>query len=291
MKMEIKLDESGKYAVVQDGKPVFVLTEDDGKVREEAFDLSRMMLKIKELNKENKDHREKAEGLNASLTEIQTKYKDLPDPAIALEAIQKVGTMTEEQKKIAADHAKIEEKYKREAQLMIEQERKNLQTEHETKMKTMSEALQNAESTTQFIVKKNAFSGSKFFNGGESALTILPPDIAQNSFGHFFTVEGSGENVRLIGRLNGDIIPSQNPDRIGEPADFDEAIGAILAKHPSQASLMRATAGGPNQRSMQHDSSGKNIILSKAQYSDPGAYRAAKQKAAETGGTVIMAET
>ena len=70
----------------------------------------------------------------------------------------------------------------------------------------------------------------------------MPPDIAANYFSKNFSVEGEGNNARVIGYLGGERIFSK--EKPGEVAEFEEALGVIIDAYPMKDSIMRSSGGG-----------------------------------------------
>ena len=71
---------------------------------------------------------------------------------------------------------------------------------------------------------------------------VLPPDIAANTFGHNFKVEGEGKNLRVVGYYNGEKINSRT--RYGEEATFDEAMEFVVDKYSQKNRILKSSGSG-----------------------------------------------
>lgn len=77
----------------------------------------------------------------------------------------------------------------------------------------------------------NAFARSKFVQDR----VAVPDDMFQSLFGPRFSVEEDG---RLVAKIDGVTILSRN--RLGEPAEFEEAIELLVNDHPEKARILAA---------------------------------------------------
>lgn len=89
---------------------------------------------------------------------------------------------------------------------------------------------------------------------------VIPPDIAEARFGGAFAVEAG----RLVARDTfGNTIMSRS--RMGEVADFDEAIEVLVANYPHRAAILKASgASGGGSQSSRH--TGGRRTVTRAQF-------------------------
>lgn len=205
--MKLKLDENGN-AVVQDGKPVYVA--DDGK--EITYDAPSMHATISRLNREAQGHREAKEAAEAQLQA----FKGL-DPEAARKALELAGNL-DAQKLI--DAGKVEE-IKAAAIRSVEEKYAPFVKEAETlRNEIRSEKIGGSFARSEFIAKR----------------TILPPDIAQATFGqHFELKDGQILAKDPAGNL---IYSDANP---GNPAGFDEALEKIVNGYAHRDRILKGS--------------------------------------------------
>ena len=72
--------------------------------------------------------------------------------------------------------------------------------------------------------------------------TIIPPDMAAEYFGKHFRVEGEGEEVHVVGYLEGEKILSK--EKPGYIAPFEEALGVVIDAYPMKNQILRTSGGG-----------------------------------------------
>lgn len=235
MKLKTVEIEGATYAVVNDGKPVYV--SDDG--AETAVDLPGTSATISRLNAEAKGHRERAERAETALKSFEGL-----DPAKAREAIDKLTTI-DAKKLIDAGEAQrvrdeairaVEEKYK-----PVIEERDGLKT-------TLSKALIG-----------NAFSSSKF---ASEKLTPAGVDLVRQLYAGQLRVEGD-KIVPL--NANGETLLSRA--RPGEVADFEEAISIFVDSYPHKEHILRGS-GNSGSGSKPSNAAGQNgqKVMTRAEF-------------------------
>lgn len=205
--MKLKLDENGNV-VVQDGKPVYVA--DDGK--EITYDAPSMHATISRLNREAQGHREAKEAIEAQMQA----YKGL-DPEAARKAIEIAGNL-DAQKLI--DAGKVEE-IKAAAIKSVEDRYKPVADEAEKLRRELySERVGGQFARSKFIAER----------------TILPPDIAQATFGQYFELK---DGQILAKDSAGNLIYSDaNP---GNPAGFDEALEKLVNGYTHRDRILKGS--------------------------------------------------
>ena len=207
--MKLKLDDSG-FAVLQDGKPVYIDT--DGK--EFALDGAHLYGRVRDLTTEAAGHRkakETAEGLLKAFEGI--------DPEAAKTALNTVSNL--DQKKLI-DAGEVE-KVRAEAIKATREQYAPV----EAKMKELETALHQEKIG-------GSFARSKFIADNIS----LPADIAETYFGRHFKLE----NGAIVATdQHGNQIYSRN--RPGEPADFEEAMGILFDAYPHKDAIAKGKVG------------------------------------------------
>lgn len=204
--MKLKLDEKGN-AVLQDGKPVY--QDDSG--ADVVADFPAALTKIAALNSEAKQHRLDAKAANEKLAA----FGDL-DPAAATKAMQLSESMAG--KKVLDDEG---------IQKLVAAAVKPLQEKLNSADKTIAEK----DAHVYKLEVSNRFASSAFIKEN----LVLPPDIAEATFGKAFKIEG-GKVVALDASGN-QIFSKARP---GEAADFEESIAAIVAAYPAKDAILKA---------------------------------------------------
>jgi len=226
--MKLKI-EDGKVALDDKGLPIYI--HDDGS--EVGFDAPAAALKIKELNSESAERRVK----NKELTDTLKAFEGIEDPAAALKALETVSNI--DAKKLV-DAGEMET-LKRQLGETLEAEKASLVKTFETERSSLQEQLVAKDQKIYDLMVSSQFAKSPFFTG-ENPQTILPPDVASEYFGKYFKVEGEGTDIKVIGYLNGEQIPSR--EKFGEPAGFEEALGVIIDKYEFKDRIMRSGHDG-----------------------------------------------
>jgi hypothetical protein len=205
--MKLKLDDKGA-AVLQDGKPVYL--KDDGS--EIAFDAAGTVATISRLNGEAKSHRERAEEAENKLKG----FEGIEDPAAARKALETVKGL--DAKKLI-DAGEVD-KVKAEISKGYEAKIADLTSQIALKDKTIhSEKIGGAFARSKFIADKIA----------------IPVDMVQAAFGKHFALKD--DKVIATGP-DGNQLYSKS--RIGEPADFEEALELLVDAYPHKATILKA---------------------------------------------------
>jgi len=227
--MKLKLDDNGNV-VLQDGKPVYVY--EDGK--EIAFDAPAAMAKISELNEEGKKRRLKIKEYEEKLKT----FDGIDDVEAAKKALETVKNLDE---KKLIDAGKVEELKKQYAE-QVEEKEKALKKAFEDEIESLKGQLKEKDTSIFQMMVSEKFQTSPWFSG-ENKKTTLFPELAASYFGKNFKVENQNGKLRVIGYDdNGEMILSR--EKIGEPADFDEAIGTLIEKHPKKHEILKGQPGG-----------------------------------------------
>jgi len=200
--MKYKLTEDGKAIEMKGGHPVVI----DGE-SEITIDAIGAQAKIATITAESNDRRKK---LSDAATALEA-FGDL-DATAARKALEDVGGMS--------DKGKADLEAQRD---LINKTWADKETTWETEKTGLNTKLFEATTGSQFAT-------SKVIKG-----TVLPPDIAQATFGKHFNPDGSANDA--AGN------PIYSKTKPGELAGFDEAMTSIIDAYPAKDSIMKASDG------------------------------------------------
>lgn len=205
--MKLKLDENG-HVVVVDGKPVY--THDDGK--DVPFDAVQAVGKISQLNGEAKKHRETAEAATAQLKSFEGL-----DAAASRDALDKLSKL--DQKKLI-DAGEVD-KVRNEVSKVYEE-----RLLAESKLRIAAET-----NLTNEMIGGN-FARSKFM----ADKLETPSDLVQARFGSNFSIKDG----KIVAKdASGNEIYSKT--RVGELADFDEALEILVENYPHKDRILKGS--------------------------------------------------
>lgn len=207
--MKLKLDENGN-AVLQDGKPVYV--HDDG--REVAYDIPQTVATITRLNGEAKSHRERAEAAEATLKT----FEGIKDPKEALKALETMQNL---------DHKKLVDAGE------VERVKTEIIKAADEKYAPFVEKAEKLERELFAEKVGGSFARSEYV----SKNLQIPSDLVQAKFGGAFKVE---DGVVVAYDNHGNKILS--PSRIGEVANFDEALEVLVSQYPHKDSILKGSS-------------------------------------------------
>jgi hypothetical protein len=222
------IEGKGTFAVVQDGKPVYV--HDDGK--EVAFDAAQTVATISRLNGEAKSHRERAELAETNLK----KFDGIEDADAAKKALSVVKNL--DAKKLV-DAGEID-KVKTEAIKAVEEKYAPIVQENERlKGDLYSEKIGGSFSRSKFISEKVA----------------IPADMLQARFGKNFEVKDG----KIVAKdISGNPIYSRA--KPGELAEFEEAIETLVESYPQKDHILKGnTNSGDGKRHASGNGNGPDL--------------------------------
>lgn len=238
--MPWKQDGSGGIAI-ENGAPVYVYPQGHEHAGKEVpFDGDQLMRKLSEVNAESASRRKRLEEVEP----ILAKFKDF-DLEEAAEAI-KVKRNLGEKKLIEAG----------EVDRVVGERLKDAQTKHERELQVERDRAESAGKAVRRLTISRAFAESGWFTRpGQPGKTTLPPDAAEAMFGQHFHLDGE----RIVPKWDKDT-PIMSSKKYTEPADFDEAFGAILDRYPNRDAIIvsqvksgggaTGSAGGNGTRSV-----------------------------------------
>lgn len=278
--LELVVSEEGQPKV-EHGKPVYKVKDDDGVEKELAVDVAELHSQKVAANKEAAERRRK-------LNEARDRLKlfDGIDPEQAKKDRTTVQSLKDKE---LVDAGEVD-KLKAQMGELFQQEKQGLIDGYTAEKAEFEKQIGDLQGTIRHLTITNAFSQSGYFTPreGKPAKTVLSPQMAVKIFGDNFKVEGEGHNVRVVGYLpNGEKILS--PTRVGQEANFDEAMAKIIELTPDRDSILRTTGGGPNT-SGGHQNDGQVLTILRADARDPVKYRAAKEQADKQGLTLRVAD-
>ncbi len=239
--MKIKIDENGNAVVDENSFPIY-LFEDGDSVEEKPVDVPALFTKIKELNNEAKQHRLKK-------NELAEKYKVIEEMQIedvesfikeSVKNSELVSNFNDKDFKSAAEVEKIKQGVKDSYEEKMRELEKSMNILREDSSKMLSQKDANIRS----LLIKGAFDSSDFIR----EKTVLPADIAYDTFGKYFHIEESDDGSLRVFAVNksGDKLFSRtNP---GEYANTDEAIELIIKEYARSNDILRASSGGDDPK-------------------------------------------
>lgn len=223
MALKLKLDANGNV-VVQDGKPVYV--HEDGK--EIPFDAEGALNKIRDLNAENKSHREAAETANTKL-----KMFDGVDPEAAKKALELAKNLDD---KKLLDTKGVEE-LKAQISASFKSQIEDIQKEAQKAAKKLETQVQERDGTIFNLMVTNRFHTSEFVK----KKVAVPSDMIEAAFGKHFKVE----NGKVVG-YKADGSPIYSRKSPGETADFDEALEIMVDGYPHKDHILKGSGSSGN---------------------------------------------
>lgn len=246
MKLKTVEVSGATYAVVTDGKPVFV--NDDGS--EVAFDAPGTVATISRLNGEAKSHREAKEGALAALKAFEGL-----DAAKARDALDKLGSI--DAKKLI-DAGEVD-KVKAEAIKAVEEQYKPIVAERDAlKNELYGEKIGGAFARSSFAKDKLA----------------IPADFVQARFGSQFKLE---EGKVVAYDASGNKIYSKA--RPGEVADFDEALEFLVNAYPQRDHILKGSGAQGSGARPSNGGSGGAKTMTRAEFDGlPAVERTARMR-------------
>jgi len=207
--VKAKAEDGTEFEAValKEGNPIWI--EADGTERTLGSDT------ITRLNGEAASHRKRAE-------DAENKYKPFEglDPAAARGALETVSKLDQKKLIDAGEVDKLKD---------------SMRSEFKSENDKLLGDLNAAREETNGLRRATAFGGSKFI--GEKL--AIPSDIVESVFGKNFKIEEG----KLVGYYNnGDKITSKA--KIGEFAEFDEALGLLVDQYPNKNSILKGGGHG-----------------------------------------------
>jgi len=242
--LKLKLDENG-HVVINDGKPVYIY--EDGK--EAPFDVNAAMQKIADLNEESKNRRLMIEKITGDLDKYKDDEGNFLEPDVAFNAIKTVKNYSDKE---MFDATQVES-MKAQMNKAYTEKTDTLLKNHLAEKAALEKAINNKDAAIFKLLVKDRFNTSKFVNDK----LAIPSEIVADYFGGHFKVEGEPESLRVVGYIGDEKILSR--ERPGTPAEFEEAIEAIVDRYAMKDRIMRGTGTGSGSGGNMNQSSGYSI--------------------------------
>lgn len=237
MFVKLAVDENGAAKVTEDGKPIY-LNKDNEEV---PVDPPAMYQKILDLGTENKKFRETAEGITGkykvleSIEDFDAWYEK------ATQALEHVDNFNDKEwldvKKVDAMKSQMKDAHTKELG--------QVRTQFENTINEQTDTIGKKDAQIRKLVVSNRFSSSPLFSG-QAPKTTMTPEVAEAFFGHHFQVqddETTGQPIVRAFFANGDVVYSASPERVGEPATFDEGMQIIFDQYPNRDQYLRSKSG------------------------------------------------
>lgn len=251
MPMILKVDADG-HVVVVDGKPVYV-GEDEKDIE---VDVPVLFQKVRDLNAESKQHRERAEALDTKY-EVFKDVEDLQEyKKAAEEAVEKVKSFSE---KDLVEAGKVDE-IKREMKAAHDAALDSVETAHGEAKTAYEATIKGKDEVIYNLMVSSKFAQSSYFSG-EKPKTNLQPEIAEAYFGKHFRVIGddNGSGLKVVTYLNDkEVFSRKNP---GELADFEEGLEAVIDAYPKKNQILRPGKSGSGAQGGAGDQEGDKTGL------------------------------
>jgi hypothetical protein len=242
--MKLSMDDEG-HAVLkktEDGKMLPVYEYEDGTKKE--FDagatLEGLTKKINSSEEEKERHFDKATKLEEKLKS----FSGIEDVEKAQDALRIVKNLSD--KKLLDDKGveAVKAEVRNDMKILAEEREESLKNAHGKDRDEWDSKFLFQENLIRSLVIDNLFANSEYFSG-EKPKTIYPAEDASQIFGRHFSIGIENNKVKVTAKdNNGKTIISKIEH--GEPADFNEAIGLIIDKHPRKNEILRTgKAGGP----------------------------------------------
>ena len=243
MAMVYKLLEDGSGVAVDDkGLPIVV---DDKDNSEFGIDAIHLISKIPSLQAEAKAYREERDKIKSKIEALG----DL-DPEFVVDRIKAFGDLDPEKAKEALATVANLDQLDKEKNVEIEKVKagvaesykskiRDLDEAHARKTAALEEAISNKDSAIRNLLIRGAFDRSDYIK----EQTVLPPEIAYNTFGKHFQIDEDGGKLRVfaLGYDGEKIFSLAKP---GEYASPEEAIELLINQYPQRDNILRTNLGG-----------------------------------------------
>jgi len=243
MKWKLKVDAEGKPVLDANGNFIWIKPDNT----EFVGDVEQMFNKIGELTREaakNRTDKEAAETKLAAFNGIDAKA--------AKEALDTVGKLKDGEL-IAAGK--------------VEEVRQQIKQTYETQIADLTAKNTKLGGDLNNTKLGFAFAGSKFI----ADKLIMPPDLAQASFGKHFEFTEDGKMIAKDAHGN----QIYSPTRPGEPADFDEAISSLVNAYPNKNGILKGANNGGSGTDGKGGNDGGKKVYTRADLAKLGAHETA----------------
>jgi hypothetical protein len=248
MELTLKMSEDNEHAVLQDGKPVYVLTDGD-KSEDFVADVPSMYQNTIKLKGEAKTNRTSAKEATAALGKFTSLFEGVEDVAEYKAAADKaLETVKNYEDKELIEAGKVEE-LKAEINKAHDKNDAAKDKKHAKVLEERDGVILSKDTLIRKLTIGQQFTTDPHFAGKEPK-TNVQPAMAEAYWGHLFTVDEKkttpdGKPL-LIGHhpVTGDEILSTRPDTVGEIASFGEAIGVVIEHSPLKDAIVNSGPPG-----------------------------------------------
>lgn len=252
MALKFYTDEKGVLQM-KDGLPIVEL--EDGTKQE--MDVFGTMESLTKKLKASEDEKQRHYTDKRTLQEQLENFKGI-DPKKAKEALKVIKNLDDKKlldadgieavkKELTMDMTKAFDEKEKSLKSAFDEERQAWQGE-----RTMHESL------IRHLVIDNRFAMDPHFSG-QKPKTNLPPSMAAKIFGDNFDVKMVDGKAICVAKHN-DGKPVMSKVKIGDPADFSEAIGILIDEHPDKTAILDVgPGGGPGARGNVGGAEGKKF--------------------------------
>ena len=248
--MKLKLDAQGNV-VVQDGFPVWIA--DDGK--EIPYNVPDLVANLSRVNGESAGRRKEIDALTEKL-----KVFDGLEPEKARAALETLANIDAGK---LLDAGKVED-LKKSISESFSAKILDLQKANETAEQEFTAKMEAKNASIRELMVRGAFDRSAYLK----EKTVLPPDIAFQSFGQYCEV------VEVDGKLRNQwktpdgqpLFSRANP---GTPATDEEALEQIIDRYPMKENILKAAPGGSGSSAGNGGAGGKTISRADFEKLDP----------------------
>lgn len=248
MELVLKMTEDNEHAVLQDGKPVYVLTDGD-KSEDFLADVPSMYQNTLKLKGEAKQVRDKLKAAEGQLTPFTTIFEGIEDVAeYKTTADKALETVKNFEDKDLIEAGKVEE-VKADLQKAHDTNLAKSQKKFDKVVADKDEQLGSKDALIRKLTIGQKFATDPHFNGAEPK-TNVQPAMAEAYWGHLFTVDekktaADGKPLLIAHHpVTGDEILSTRPDTVGEIADFSEAITVVIENSPLKDAIINSGPAG-----------------------------------------------
>lgn len=238
--MPWKTDDNGSL-VVEDNNPVWIYEGGKDEGKEAPVDFTKTLGTIKNLTAESIERKNKLKEANTKLEPYEAAgIEDFEEFVKTAGANAK--TVANLSDKEVLDAGEVD-KIKQSANEVWDKKVEALKKAHVTELAERENKLADKDAAIRNMVIKSAFDTSTFLQ----EKTVLPAEIAYNTFGHSFKVkEKDGKPIGYAVDESGDRLMSlRNP---GEYAQPDEAIEILVDKYPQRDAILKQDAKGQNSQ-------------------------------------------
>ena len=236
MKLLLKDDQ----VVLKDGLPVFVLDNGTEQEMDVAATIDGLNKKLVASEDEKQRHYDKAQTLKAELKPFKGLNVEKANEALGI-----VKNLKDKELLDASGIEVVKKELTADLTKAFGEKETELKTAFSEERKEWEKSNLGQEQVIRRLVIDNKFATDPHFNtvGEIQAKTIYPASDAAQIFGKNFDVKMHEGKAVCVAKYD-DGKPVMSKIRIGEPAEFSEAMGIIIDVHPHKEVIMNTGPGG-----------------------------------------------